>query len=202
MAQSGAGTPGQMGQPSLGQQGQPEIGRPGGSPGGLGNNMPDSMSTDSAADDRTFLMKAAQGGIAEVNFGNMAQQNGGSDAVKHFGEKMVADHSRANDELRQLAQQKGVSLPSNVSGKDKRVAKMLGAKQGPDFDRAYIHDMVKDHEEDIAEFRDEAEHGRDPDVKAWAQKTLPTLEQHLAMARKVAGQLNGKEAAGAMSSQQ
>jgi putative membrane protein len=90
--------------------------------------------------------------------------------------------------------------------KDKRTSKMLQSKQGADFDKAYIHDMVKDHEADLAEFRREAENGKDPDVKAWAQKTLPTLEQHLESAKQVAGQIGGsdtsKKAAGAMSSPQ
>jgi putative membrane protein len=137
--------------------------------------------------------------------GNIAKQNGGSDAVKQFGDKMVNDHSKSNNELKQLAQTKGVAVPTNVTAKDKRMSKMLGAKQGSDFDKAYIHDMVKDHEEDVAEFRNEAQNGKDPDVKAWAQKTLPTLEQHLALAKQVAGQVGpdtGKKTAGAMSSQQ
>jgi putative membrane protein len=164
------------------------------------------MSTDSGVNsDRIFVMKAAQGGMAEVTLGNLAQQNAASDSVKQFGERMVSDHSKANDELRQLAQQKGIAVPTGMSGKDKRLDKMLAAKQGPDFDKAYIHDMVKDHEQDIAEFRAEAENGNDPDVKAWAQKTLPTLEHHLAEAHKVAAEVGvhtGKERAGAMSSQQ
>jgi putative membrane protein len=79
---------------------------------------------------------------------------------------------------------------------------MLESKQGADFDKAYIHDMVRDHEEDIAEFRREAQNGRDPDVKAWAQKTLPTLEQHLDNAKQVAGQVGATKSASAMSAPQ
>jgi len=166
--------------------------------------MPPSMSNDNAlkSPDHEFIMKAAKGGMAEVNLGNLAQQNGGSDAVKKFGNRMVTDHSQANDQLRQIAQQEGITLPTNVDSKDERLTKMLQSKQGADFDKAYIRDMVKDHEADVAEFRNEAANGKDPQVKAWAQKTLPTLEQHLEMAKQVAGQVGADKKPGAMSSQQ
>jgi putative membrane protein len=193
-----------MGRQGMGQQtsGQPGMGPQ----NGTNSNMPPSMSDSSMqSPDHMFVVKAAQGGMAEVKLGNLAKQNGGSDAVKGFGDKMVTDHSQANEELRQLAQQKGITLPSDVNSKDKKINKMLASKQGSDFDKAYIHDMVKDHEADVAEFRNEAENGKDPEVKAWAQKTLPVLEQHLATAKQVAGQVgvdNSKKAAGAMSSHQ
>src|SRR6202790_2423936 len=156
----------------MGQQG---AGRPGTGPQGIGQQQggmdPNpSTSHDDASDmmspEHMFVMKAAQGGMAEVKLGNLAKQNGGSDSVKQFGGRMVTDHSQANDELRQLAQQKRITLPSDVSAKDKRLSKMLGSKQGSDFDKAYIHDMVKDHQTDVAEFRNEAENGKDPDIKA------------------------------------
>jgi putative membrane protein len=205
MAQSSPGPQGmgQQGRPGMGQSGQPGMGQQ----GGMDPNSPSSMGRDNASDmmspDRMFVTKAAQGGMAEVNLGNLAKQNGGSDSVKQFGSRMVNDHSQANDELRQLAQQKQITLPRDVSSKDKRLSKMLGSKQGSDFDKAYIHDMVKDHQTDVADFRNEAENGKDPDIKAWAQKTLPILEQHLAAAKEVAGQVGAdtnKKSAGAMSS--
>jgi len=187
MAQ-GMGAQQGMGQPGMNQQNQqPGMGQP-----GMGNNMP-GMSTDTGMNmkspDQEFIMKAAQGGLAEVDLGNLAKQNGGSDAVKQFGDRMVNDHSQANSQLQQIAQQKGITLPSSPSGKDKHLSKMLRTKQGAEFDKAYIHDMVKDHEADVAEFRHEAENGKDPDVKAWAQKTLPVLEQHLAASKQIAGQV-------------
>jgi len=190
-----------MGQQGMGQQGTQADQQ------GMSPNQPSSMSSDSMmkSPDQMFVMKAAKGGMAEVATGNLAKQNGSSDAVKQFGDKMVTDHSQANDELRQLAQQKGISLPSDISSKDKHMNKMLASKQGADFDKAYAKDMVKDHEADVAEFRHEAENGKDPDVKAWAQKTLPILEQHLAAARQVAAQVGAdttKKNTTAMSSQQ
>jgi putative membrane protein len=195
MAQMGRPMP-QPNPPGMGQPNQPGMGQP--------DNMPGSMSRDTTmrSPDQMFVVKAAQGGIAEVNLGNLAKQNGGSDAVKQFGDKMVTDHSQANEQLKQLAQQKGIDLPKSASSKDKKLSKTLEAKQGPDFDKAYIHDMVKDHEADVAEFRNEAKNGQDPDVKAWAQKTLPTLEQHLATAKQVAEQVGAdKKPSGVMSSQ-
>jgi len=172
----------------------------------IDRNTPSSMSSDSMkSPDQVFMMKAAQGGMAEVAMGNIAKQNGGSDAVKSFGDRMVADHTQASNELHKLAQQKGITLPTGVSAKDKRMSKMLEAKQGSDFDKAYVRDMVKDHETDVAEFRREAENGKDPDVKAWAQKTLPVLEQHLATAQQIASQVGAdttKKSASAMGSQQ
>lgn len=170
-------------------------------------STPSSMSHGSTtkSPDHAFIMKAAQGGMAEVSMGNLAKQNGNSDAVRQFGDRMVTDHSQANDQLKQLAQQKGITLPADVSMKDKATSKMLESKKGTDFDKAYVSDMVKDHETDVAEFRREAENGKDPDVKAWAQKTLPVLEQHLASAKQIASQMGvdtTKKSASAMSSQQ
>jgi len=190
MAQSNAGTGRGMGQQQqgVGQQ-QPGMERQnGGIPPSMGSNTMD----NSKSPDQTFITKAAQGGLAEVTFGNLAKQNGSSDAVKEFGNRMVTDHSQANDQLRQLAQQKGITLPSHMDAKDKRVNKLLQSKQGAAFDQAYIRDMVEDHEADVAEFRKEATNGKDPEVKAWAQKTLPVLEQHLATAKQVAGQVGGE----------
>ena len=151
--------------------------------------------------DQMFMDNAAQGGLAEVQLGQLAKQNASSEAVKQFGDRMVTDHSKANDELQQLAQKKGVPLPTKPSGKDKKLSKELQAKQGADFDRAYIQSMMKDHKNDIAEFQNQAENGHDPDVKAWAQKMLPILEQHMTQAQQVAAQIGldtGKHA-GAMS---
>lgn len=198
------------GQGSMRPQGtsQSGMGQPGmGQSSGLDPSMSSNMDSGSAmqSSDHIFVMKAAQGGMAEVTLGNLAKQNGSSDAVKQFGSKMVTDHSQANGELRQLAQRKQITLPKDVSAKDKKTNKMLSAKQGSDFDKAYIHDMVKDHETDVAEFREEASNGKDPEIKAWAQKTLPILEQHLATAKQVAGEVgvdSAKKGAGAMSSQQ
>jgi putative membrane protein len=141
--------------------------------------------------DSTFMMKAAQGGMAEVELGKMAVQKASSDRVKQFGQQMVDDHSRANDELKSLAAGKGMTLPGAVDAKDKATIRRLEGLQGEAFDRAYMEDMVNDHQADIAEFQREADHGSDPEVKAWAAKTLPTLQHHLQMAQDVWSAVKG-----------
>ncbi len=135
-----------------------------------------------AGADHTFVTKAAEGGMAEVKLGNLAKDKASDPAVKSFGQQMVDDHSKANDELKQLASSKGITLPSDVNAKQKAEYDRLSKLEGAAFDRAYMNLMVSDHRTDVSEFRRESEHGMDPDVKAWAGKTLPTLEHHLQMA--------------------
>jgi putative membrane protein len=136
-----------------------------------------------AVDDKTFVTKAAQGGMAEVQLGQLAADKGTSDDVKKFGQRMVTDHSKANDELKTIAQSKNITLPTAVDAKDKALHDRLASLSGAAFDRAYMRNMVADHKKDIAEFRVESKSGKDPEVKAWAEKTLPTLEDHLKQAQ-------------------
>jgi putative membrane protein len=136
-----------------------------------------------SAEDSAFVTKAAQGGMAEVELGNLAQQNGSSDTVKQFGKRMVGDHTKANDELKTLASDKGVSLPTALDAKSQATKDRLSKLSGAAFDRAYMQDMVTDHQQDVAEFRKQSTRGTDPDLKAFASKTLPTLEEHLKLAR-------------------
>jgi putative membrane protein len=102
---------------------------------------------------------------------------------------MVDDHGKANDELKKLASQKGITLPTDLDAKHQATYDRLSKLSGADFDRAYMADMVKDHHEDVNEFRKESQSGSDPDVKAWAAKTLPTLEHHLQMAESTNGKV-------------
>ena len=111
----------------------------------------------SGANDTTFAKKAAAGGIAEVKMGQLAQQKGTADSVKKFGARMVEDHSKAGDELKQAASQSNITLPTDMSAKDKATYDMLSKLSGAAFDRAYARDMVRDHEEDIAEFQQGSE---------------------------------------------
>jgi len=133
--------------------------------------------------DSDFMMKAAQGGMAEVDMGNMASSKATNADVKKFGDRMVTDHSKANEELKQLAATKGVTLPATVSDDEKKDMDAMTAKEGKDFDKAYMDDMVKDHEKDVAEFEKASKEATDADLKAWAAKTLPTLQGHLKMAK-------------------
>jgi putative membrane protein len=136
--------------------------------------------------DMSFAQKAAQGGMAEVKLGQMAASKGQNPKVKEFGQKMVDDHSKANNELSSIAQRKNLTLPADVSAKDKATMDRLSGLSGDAFDKAYMSDMVKDHQTDIAEFQREANSGKDDDLKAFASKTLPTLQEHLKLAKAAA----------------
>jgi|JI10StandDraft_1071094.scaffolds.fasta_scaffold233056_1 putative membrane protein len=149
-----------------------------------GSTASGSSSLSSA--DRTFVMKAVQGGKMEVEIAEMGVQNASSEAVKNFAQRLVTDHTNANQELTQLASQKGVQVSESSMNKDKnKFSKMQGAA----FDRAFMQHMIKDHQKDIAMFEKESNSGSDPDVKAFAAKTLPTLREHLEQARSVANSL-------------
>jgi putative membrane protein len=128
------------------------------------------------------------GGMAEVEHGRLAQQNAASNDVKQFGQRMVNDHGKAGDELKNLATRKQITLPTALDEKHRAKQNELAALKGSAFDRAYMAHMVMAHEETVATFQKEIKDGRDADVKAWAQKTLPTVEEHLKLAR----QLNAK----------
>jgi putative membrane protein len=145
-----------------------------------------SSSGQLAAADKTFVTKAAQGGLAEVQLGQLATQKGQSDDVKKFGQRMVDDHTKANDQLKSIAQQKGVQIPSDLDSKDKALKDKLSGLSGAEFDRMYMQHMVQDHKKDVAEFQKEASNGKDPDVKNFASQTLPTLKEHLQMAQQSA----------------
>jgi putative membrane protein len=129
--------------------------------------------------DAKFYRDAAEGGLAEVAMGNLAQQRAQSPSVKEFGAQMVKDHSAANEKLKALAQSKNITLPANPSVDEIEAKSKLQVLSGQPFDRSYVKGMIKDHEEDIAEFKKEAAAGRDPDARAFASATLPTLEAHL-----------------------
>ena len=133
--------------------------------------------------DQHFVMEAANGGMAEVELGKLATDKASSDEVKKFGQRMVDDHGKANDELKKLAENKHITLPTAPDAKHKATMDRLSKLSGEAFDRAYMQEMVKDHRKDVSEFRTESKSGKDPDVKAWAAKTLPTLEEHLKLAQ-------------------
>lgn len=134
--------------------------------------------------DKAFLEKAAAGGMLEVEAGKMAEGKAQSADVKSFGSMLVTDHSAANDELKALAEKKGVALPASLPKKEqKKIDKMAKAK---DFDKTFIHEQgVEDHKHDVKDFRKASKDAKDPDVKAFAAKTLPTLEKHLQRAQEI-----------------
>ena len=133
--------------------------------------------------DRDFVMDAAMGGMMEVELGRVAAQKGTSDAVKQFGQRMVDDHSKANEELMTLATSKGITLPTELDQKHREHVTKLSSLSGAEFDRAYSKLMLSDHNKDVSEFEKQSAKGTDADIKAFASKTLPTLQEHLTMAK-------------------
>jgi putative membrane protein len=133
--------------------------------------------------DSHFVMEAAQGGMAEVELGELASQKASSSDVKQFAQRMVSDHGKANDELKTLAQSKNITLPTTPNAEAKATKDRLSKLDGAAFDRAYMQHMLTDHRKDVAAFRTESKSGKDADVKSWAAKTLPTLEEHLKLAQ-------------------
>lgn len=131
--------------------------------------------------DRHFVEEAAEGGMREVKLGELAQGRALDGGVKAFGQRMVADHTQANNELKALAAAKGITIKADEK-KDRDYDK-LSAKAGNEFDEDYVKMMVKDHKKTIKLFEDEAKDGKDADLQAFANKTLPTLREHLAQAQ-------------------
>ena len=142
--------------------------------------------------DAHFIKEALQDNIAEVKLGELAQQRAASDAVREFGKRMATDHAKALDELKQLASQKGVAVPTALARGHQRLYDRLAKLSGAEFDRAYMKERAHDHDKDVKAFDKEANSGKDPDVKAWAAKTLPTLKEHQGQAKQVYASVQGK----------
>ncbi len=135
--------------------------------------------------DRDFINKAATGNMTEVELGRIATVRAVRPSVRSFGERMVTDHSRANTELTALAQSKGLALPTTLEPSQQAMRDRLSGLSGADLDRAYMSEMIRDHTEDVALFERAAEVSSDPDIKAWANRSLPMLRDHLTLARQV-----------------
>lgn len=139
-----------------------------------------------------FVSDAASGGMMEVELGTMAVQNASSQEVKDFGRRMIDDHSKVNDELKTIAAKENIPVPGGIKSESRDDVDKLSKLTGSDFDKAYIDMMVSDHQKDIKDFEDMAENAQSPDLKAFAQKTLPTLRQHLKMAQDIQSRLENK----------
>ena len=144
-----------------------------------------------AGADHHFVTEAAEGGMAEVELGKLATEKAESNDVKQFGQRMVDDHSKANDQLKQVASQKNITLPSGIGAKNQATKNHLEKLSGAAFDRAYMTHMVEDHKKDVAAFQKEANAGKDADIKNFASQTLPTLQEHLRIAEDTHSKLGG-----------
>jgi putative membrane protein len=142
-------------------------------------------------DDADFVKAAAAGGMMEVQLGKMAQERASKSQVKEFGRRMQTDHSKANDELKKIAAKKDIKPPAVLEGKQKSTVDKLSKLKGDEFDREYMRTMVDDHEEDIEKFQQEADKGKDPDLKRFAKEHVPILKKHLELAEQTRKQISG-----------
>lgn len=144
----------------------------------------ETLSND-ADDDADFAVEAADGGLMEVELGTLALSKASSPEVKKFAQMMVDEHTKANNELKALAQQKSITLPTVMGNEHQRKVDNLREKTGAEFDKDYIDLMVRDHKDDIDEFEDQAEDGKDPELKSWASSKVVALRHHLQEAERV-----------------
>jgi putative membrane protein len=142
--------------------------------------------------DQNFMKDAAMGNEAEIQLGQMAQSKASNPAVKSFGQRMVKDHSAADDKLKSIAESQHISLPVELDPKHKNQAEALSRLSGPQFDKAYMTLMVQEHTQDVNKFKKEASESHDPTVKQFAQATLPVLQSHLTEAQQVEQQVKNE----------
>jgi putative membrane protein len=135
-----------------------------------------------SASDKSFVDRAAAGGMAEVQLSKLAMDRGQSIEVKQFARNMVEDHTKANTELKQIAQKKDITLPTKVDEKHETLYDKLSKLSGDEFDREYMRVMAQDHDETLKLLKNEAQNGMDPELKSFAMKTLPLVEKHDDMA--------------------
>jgi putative membrane protein len=135
--------------------------------------------TPLSKEDSLFVMEAAAGGMMEVEAGNLAQQNATNQRLKDFGAMMVRDHSQANNELKSLVSSRGIMIPDSLSSDKRKHVDQMKKMTGKAFDSHYVSMMVSDHKKVIDKFEKESKDAKDPDIRNWASKTLPTLKMHL-----------------------
>lgn len=146
-----------------------------------------------SSSDRAFVMTAAEGGMKEVQMGQMALEKAQDPAVKSYAQKLVDDHTRANQELTSLMQSKGLDSPDKTAPtKQSNTSDMhMSSMNGTSFDRSWVHYMVQDHQKDVREFQQEAKRAQDPELKAWIEKTIPVLQDHLRQAQQLQSTMKG-----------
>lgn len=184
----GAGSNGTMGAPgSTGTTGTPgSMGTPG-TMGQTGSGTGSDTMADSGAKaakggaDAKFAMMVAQSDLAEIQISNMALQKSNSDQVKKLAQKIVDDHTKSSDALKQIASKKGMSVPTETDARHKALAKKLEAESGTQFDKDYIDANVKDHHKVVAAFQKESNDGKDADIKGFAAQFLPAIQEHTTM---------------------
>jgi len=157
---------------------------------GLGITAAGTMFAASLADSK-FAMAAAHGGDTEVELGKLAAEKATNPDVKAFGQQMVQDHGEANEKLMSIGQQESMTLPADMDMKQQAMYNKLKMLSGPDFDKAYVAGMVKDHQEDVKAFTKEANSGADPKLKQFAAETLPVIQGHLDKIKAIQAKMTG-----------
>jgi putative membrane protein len=178
----------QMSHPSSPSQTAPTP-QPGVSPADQANTGQDPTSTG-VLEDKAFVRKALQGGMAEVQLGQLALQKSSNADVKQFAQKMIDDHTKLGDEMKQVGQQMGIKAPDSPSSKDKSAIAKLQTLNGDDFDKAYIKDMVKDHQQDAKDFKQEAQTTTNPALKSVVVQGQQVIDEHLQMIQQIAQKNN------------
>ena len=158
-----------------------------------------SSSSPSSNPDQEFVTKAAQGNSAEVELGKIVAAKSKDPNVKQFAQMMVKDHTTALNELQELAQTKNLNFNDDLPDDAKALQQKLSSDTGKQLDKDYMDGMVEDHQKDVQEFTDKSQNAKDPDVKQWASKTLPTLQKHLEKAQQIDAKLNKGKPSGTVS---
>lgn len=149
-----------------------------------------SASSHAPSSDQAFVTKAAQGNSAEVELGKIVAAKSKDPSVKQFAQMMVKDHTTALNELQELAQTKNLNFSDDLPDDAKELQTKLSSDTGKQLDKDYMDNMVEDHQKDVQEFTDQSQNAKDPDLKQWAGKTLPTLQKHLEKAQQIDAKLN------------
>jgi putative membrane protein len=163
-----------------------------GQEGNLAFMTPDTGPEQPNNTDRVFVHAAAIGGMAEVEFGKLAEQKGEHEAVKEFGRRMVDDHGKANDRLAGLAKEDGIAVPEKFDPEHQAMHDQLKAASGAEFDLAYVAGQVADHQKTAQLLEHEIGSGQDVDLKSFASDTLPVVLEHLRVAQEIQAELTGK----------
>ena len=164
--------------------------------GATSSSAASSSSSPSSNPDQDFVTKAAQGNSAEVELGKIVAAKSKDPNVKQFARMMVKDHTTALNELQELAQTKNLNFNDDLPDDAKSLQQKLSSDTGKQLDKDYMDGMVEDHQKDVQEFTDKSQNAKDPDVKQWASKTLPTLQKHLEKAQQIDAKLNKGKASG------
>ncbi len=141
------------------------------------------MNNNVEMSDTAFIRQAGEGGLSEVTLAKLAKEKASDSQVKSFADQMLADHSKANDKLKAIANRKGYTVPTALPQDKQKVVDELSSKSGAEFDKAYVEQMVKDHENTVSLFTSAEGLVEDSDLSGFVREMLPTLEQHLMHAK-------------------